>query len=275
LEVYFQRGKKPIRVVLAANKLFYFKQESKISTPPAINPICFEIEEGDTITVSISSSDENSRIYYTIDGSEPSEKSKIYEGAFKINTSTLVKAVSITEKQEKSSVTHVKYQKVAKRMQVQLKYQPNSKYMSRGEKILIDKHLGSKNYSDGKWLGFDGNDFDVTINLREIKVITSIGVNFVSNPNSWIFVPQEVSFYISEDGKEYIQIMNSKVQNPDYENAYMKLNGIKHYKKELKNVKTQFIRIYAKNIGLLPGLKTGRIICWVSPSKNNNSLYMN
>jgi hypothetical protein len=248
LKLYFQQGKEPKRALIKPNMLFHSIPTNKASIPPVIHPVTHEIEKEETLLISITCSSTNAAIYYTLDGSEPSEHSMRYTKPFTIASSTIVKAISQQEGLQKSAITQIRYTEVPKKMVLKLKYPPHPNYSGRGQRMLIDQLLGSVDSFDGKWLGFSGTDLDAIFNLREVKAIHNIKINFLHNQGSWVFAPRKVSFYISHDGKQY-----SKINEEDFSLLINKSEpAIKTIEIPLKNTKAQFIRIYAENIGSLP-----------------------
>ncbi|OQY05632.1 MAG: hypothetical protein B6I20_00910 [Bacteroidetes bacterium 4572_117] len=261
LEVFFQKGEEPKRELLRPDMLFYSNPDDYVSIPPAISPTTPEIEKGKTITVSLLCFDDSAKIYYSLDGREPTEDSELYNKEFIINSSTIVKAISIKNGLNKSAVSHVEYKEIPKRILFELKHPPHPTYSSRGLKTLNDKLLGSTNARDGKWLGFEGHDFDLTVNLQEVKDIHSIKVNFLHDQNSWIFAPKIVGFYISADGKNYQQIMVRKF-NTSVNQSHLD-PVIKSYRKKLENTKAQFVRIIGKSIEFVPVWHAGKGKAWI------------
>lgn len=253
IEIYVQQGDAPLREILQPDKLFYARPEDNRSTAPIIEPAIPEIEVGDLMEISLQPFDSAACVYYTLDGSEPGEKSIPYTKPFGIGRATLVKAVTIKNGFQKSDVAQVHYQTIPKRMLVKLQYPPNSNYSSRGQKTLTDKLTGSRNGRDGRWLGFEGTDFHAVLDLREVKKLQSLKVNFLHDQSAWIFVPCKVYFTISTDGKKYIPVLQEDFDAV----AKTDKSTVKTYEAVLKDKSARFIRIEAKNAGPLPSWHSG------------------
>lgn len=86
---------------------------------------------------------------------------------------------------------------------VTLTDEPSIKYPVAGAGTLINGHLGSRDFHDGQWLGFEGNNMEATIDLGAIKTVQSVTAHFLRNQISWIFLPKEVSVAISTDGRSW------------------------------------------------------------------------
>jgi len=102
-------------------------------------------------------------------------------------------------------------------------------------------------------MGFEGNDFEVTIDLGEIKPVTTMGVDVLQLPATWIFLPQAVEFYVSNDGAAY------KLINTYYpaETDDIRLDGPVMLARSFDNLHTRYIRIKATNMGTCPPTHPG------------------
>lgn len=81
-----------------------------------------------------------------------------------------------------------------------------------GPTALVDGKYGIMNYNFN-WLGFLGEDMDVIIDMDSAQDIHSIHADFFSYPLSWIFVPKEITCYVSNDKASWTEIATQ-----DYEN---------------------------------------------------------
>ena len=130
---------------------------------------------------------------------------------------------------------------------------PNKKYGSGNKSILIDGWAGSYDFNDGNWLGFEGTDFESVIDLGEVKSIKNISASFLENQSSWIFLPQEVKYFISNDDKNFREISSFS------QNIKPNLNmEAKEFNKSFINESCRFIKIAAKNIKICPPWHQGK-----------------
>ena len=84
--------------------------------PPACETPTFSPAAGTFLTaqsVEISSETEGATIYYTVDGSEPTEKSPVYTEAISVNETTTIKAIAVKEEYSNSAVASATYKIVA------------------------------------------------------------------------------------------------------------------------------------------------------------------
>ena len=105
-------------------------------------------------------------IHYTLDGTKPTEQSPVYTRPFTIGASSILRAVSMAGgKLSRELVDTVTVNGVATFCPVTFNSQPNENYAFDGAPTLTDGLVGNGNYRTGRWIGFVGNDCDVTIDL--------------------------------------------------------------------------------------------------------------
>jgi beta-galactosidase len=124
----------------------------------------------------------------------------------------------------------------------------SQRYTAGGNAALIDGILGTADFRDGLWQGFEQNDLVVVIDLGTRTKISSIESDFLNNIDSWIFLPKSVEYEISEDGIEFINV--ALVLNDVPENSPDMI--IKKFFSPCTGVKARYIKVTAKNIGACP-----------------------
>ena len=101
---------------------------------------------------------------------------------------------------------------------------------------------------DKLWQGYQGTDFEATIDLGEVTDIDKISIGFFQASSSWVVFPEYVEFYISENDENYnlVQkiINESSLRNPDWVK--------KDFSASLEKVKAKYVKIFAKNLERLP-----------------------
>jgi alpha-L-fucosidase len=200
----------------------------------------------DNTSFKILSNDKNASIYFTLDGSIPDKNSQKYEDSISINKTTTVTAVAISENGKESIPLSASFHKA--KYKISLNSKNDDKYPGGGKFSLVDGIYGSTNFNDGKWQGYNGNDLDAVIDLGKIKDIKNISASFLSDENSFIFLPSSVEYSISKDGKNYKQIGTLK-NNISEKNAAAFIHS---FDMKISNTSARFIHIIAKNIGVCP-----------------------
>ena len=216
-----------------------------------IMPVPF-IEKGartfvDTTMISLGSIIGGSEIYYTTNGSEPSEKSIKYEIPFVINETTTLKAIAIKEGMPTSRIIKSEFYKIPVGRKITLNTTFANQYSAGGELALIDFIRGPLNFRTGAWQGYEGVDLHAVIDLGSIQIINKLEIGFLQDVGAWIFFPVQVDFAISSDGKNYQEIASIKNDVSEKDTKVQ----IKNFTSILAT-KARYIKVIAKNKGTCP-----------------------
>lgn len=83
----------------------------------------------------------------------------------------------------------------------------NTAYAAGGEAALTDGLRGGWTYSDGRWQGFiSSRRMDVTVDLGKVRRISSIETDFMQVCGPEVFLPAEVVFSVSDDGRNFTEV---------------------------------------------------------------------
>ncbi len=203
--------------------------------------------------VDLTAKGQGSQIYYTLDGTIPGAASKKYTSPFTISNNSTLKAVAISENNVSQIITRT-YTFIQGVKSAVLTTQPAGKYPGLGVSGLFDGLIGSSNHTNRQWMGFEGNDFEVTADLGEIKTIKTLGVDVLQLPDSWIFLPEKVEFYASDDGVSF-RLLNNTIYPAETDD--IRLDGPVMLARNFDNLSTRYIRIKATNIGTCPATHPG------------------
>ena len=198
------------------------------------------------IMVRLTSTHKGSEIFYTLDGSEPGMQSTPFKGNFKLSESAVVRAaaykggkrVGYLEKPYKVHLATGRY--------VEYKHKYSPKYNAGYNDGLVDGILGTADFKDGKWQGFEGDNLDVTIHLKEVSSVKRVTLRFLVEQASWIFMPADVKVSWSEDGVEYHLLEHRSFEDRQSE------DGIQELVFETGGLGAKYFKIRAKNIGVCP-----------------------
>lgn len=78
-------------------------------------------------------------------------------------------------------------------------------YTAGGDTALVDGLRGGWTYGDKRWQGFLNTDMDITVDLGEMKEISSIAAEFMQLSGPYVWLPREVIISISEDGNTFTE----------------------------------------------------------------------
>ncbi len=136
---------------------------------------------------------------------------------------------------------------------------PDPKYTGGSVDALIDGFSASDNYQFG-WQGWWGKDMVATIDLGGAQRITWIGLSFLRDQQSWIFLPDRVVMETSSNGSDWHPFNTTVLP------AGTKEHGPSPYGVAAgfdPSAKTRYIRITAKNFGDLPAWHGSKGKCWL------------
>lgn len=229
--------------------LIWFDQKginySKGNFTVAIQPI----SRDGKLYVQLSSEIPGASIYYTLDGTEPGIGNIKYEQLVQIQSSTILKAVTVVNDKvmgmKAAEQNFVMHKALGKNV---VYATPVSRYyMADGPNSLTDGVRGTLAVSR-YWHGFPGNDLVATIDLGEETLVQKITLGCLQNYRDWIFLPQSVTYEISIDGKNFINVgmVNNDI-SPDEKNPV-----IKNFTANFSTQNAKYIRVTAKNLGECP-----------------------
>ena len=216
-----------------------------ITTAPVIQSPGFSFREEKIIE--LKSIEGNQKIYYTLDGSEPTVNSFLYEKPFKINSKTTVKAVAFNSEGTMSKVVTANFYKIPEGRTVKIISKYDNQYTGGGDDALIDGIKGGRNWRLGFWQGYLGQDFEAIVDLGKIQFVKNVSGEFLTDVMSWICFPTEVEFSVSDNGIDFKKAGTVNT-GMDIENRKVE---IKNFGIEL-NQSTRYIKVKAKNFGRLP-----------------------
>ncbi len=224
-----------------AMQVNYSKGSWKVDIQPSMKDGKFSIE--------LESEQLDAPIHYTSDGSVPSVDSPVYHDPISIDSTTTLKAgifINGKLKETYSEKEIVLHKAVGKRATLEI--QPSKKYGGKGAISLIDGLKGSDKYNDGYWLGFEGTDMNLEIDLGETMPVNLVSPSFYQNTGAWIFMPEKVQIEILDDDRNSIA---DALLIPE---TTMEAIGtvIEDLPATFQNVEGRYIKVLAKNIGTLP-----------------------
>jgi len=196
----------------------------------------------------ITSSQNDVKIYFTTDGTEPTNQSAKYSKPLIVNDSKTIKAIAYDADGKKSFVTTAIYKKMAHDWVVKLNSPYEHMYDGGGALGLIDGIRGETNWRKGNWQGYQKNDMDVTIDLKIPTTISTVTAGFLQDTRAWIVMPKQMIVQVSSDGVVYKTVSDTNNFLP-----------MKDLNPQVKNVtatfvptKARFVKIKAMQYGKLP-----------------------
>lgn len=164
----------------------------------------------DSMEIALNLNLANVDIHFTLDGSEPTDQSPKYETSFVIKESTPVKAIALKKGWQASDIADqqfifVKYKPVS----TKIDRQPSERYAANGAASLTDLTKGTTRFTDGNWLGWNGEDMTAILDLGTEKEINGVSVSALESTGQWIFFPKGIRVSTSSDGKNFVEVISS------------------------------------------------------------------
>jgi hexosaminidase len=134
---------------------------------------------------------------------------------------------------------------------ITIKKAPTQQYPGQGGAFgLVNGIWSNKGLSHPDWLGWVGDDIEAVIDLGKQEKISQVKMHTLDQNGSWVYLPAYVEVFTSNDGKNY----KSQGKTRDFITdtltmGFMTVN--------LKPLITRFVKVVAKNYGLIPEGKPG------------------
>ncbi|MGS0748559.1 GH92 family glycosyl hydrolase [Halpernia sp. GG3] len=231
------------------------KSEVKNDYPLIITVPIIEAENKsfqDKMKIEITSQNPNDEIYYlellkNHDYSTEKLRYIKYTEPLHIEESVTISAyVEINKKI--SNIVSAQFFKKPNNYSISIKSKFNSQYAAGGADGLIDGIYGDTNWKKGEWQGYQSQDFEAIIDLKETKKINQISADFLQDSRSWILMPTKIDYFVSNNNKDYL-LMKTISSDIDPKN-----NDVitKKYTAEISPIEARYVKIKAYNFGKLP-----------------------
>jgi predicted alpha-1,2-mannosidase len=207
----------------------------------------------DSMKIELGSPVEGSRIYYSLDGSNPDSTSQEYLNPFTIHKSLKLKVISFAKGLPASKIIDTEFIKIDQSQHIKLLSKYSNQYTAGGDQALIDFIEGGDDFRDGTWQGYEAQDFAAIIDLGERKQIHSISTGFLQSISSWIWMPKQVEYFVSDDGKNFksVGVVKNTLAENDYENVK------RNFSLKLNKVYARYVKVQAENYGTIPDWHLG------------------
>jgi len=141
-------------------------------------------------------------IHYTLDGRVPDESAPLYSAPL-----TVTAPATVTFRAYRhgvpSPVVEAPVRKLDPGRKITVLHPPSRQYTAGGDQALIDGLRGGLDFRLGRWQGFSGVELEAELDLGHPVAIHRVSTGFLHDQNSWIFLPHEVSYDVSDDGRSW------------------------------------------------------------------------
>lgn len=199
----------------------------------------------------------STNIYYTLDGSEPdSLKSLLYKEPFTLEKSSTIKAKAFAKGWIGSANSQAVLFKAGRQPnKFNLTYEPNAKYSGNGAVSLFDLIKGDEDFASGKWLGFQENPFEITMEFENQDTLQDISLSILSDEGSHIFLPAKIEAWQKARNGNWVKIYEGTPEQPQQN------MGKRYHLEEIKvnqEIPSENIKIKLSPVASLPSWHPSR-----------------
>lgn len=162
------------------------------------------------------------RLHYTLDGREPTAASPSFGDVLDLYApATVTVAPFRGDVPYQASRTFGLVANLALGKPVSYANPPAAQY-SGGPLQLVNGILGSNNFEDGAWAGWQDHDMDAVIDLQQPTVLHAIDVRFLQLAEASIVLPASVTFEVSNDDKAWTTLQTLPIAvDPDNDRTFI------------------------------------------------------
>ena len=197
---------------------------------------------------------DNSPVYYTLDGSEPTVKSQLYKAPIEIKEACTIKAKGIGERGETRVFSEEISFSKATAKPIKLLQPIHRNYTFKGDITLVDGLKGNPNYRTGRWLGFCGTDLEAVIDLKNEEEISYVKFNTSVDMGDWVFDVLGITVSVSNDGENFTDVFDQAYPDLTAQDE----NKIYEHKVEFEPVKARYVKIKALSDRDMPDWHGGK-----------------
>lgn len=186
----------------------------------------------------------NADIRYAL-GDTPIEKGEKYTNPIAIKATTTYKATVFSANATNTITSgQITFHKAIGKP---VSYSPlyHKSYQGQGKGTLTNVIRGTKNFHDGQWLGWLGDDVTLTLDLGETTEVSEVRIGAMDAQSSGIYFPERLTVALSADGKNYREVAAQEEPctikgKPSLKDFVLKFDpqSTRYLKIQLKNVKT-------------------------------------
>ena len=192
----------------------------------------------------------NRPIRFTLDGRKPTLTDHLYKDSIVLRESADLRAQVISDA-DSSDVCSLRVD-VNKATFCPLTFNtsPWKNHTYGGAPLLVNGLHGSTDFADGAWVGFGGNNVDLTIDLRQQKTISTVGVTSCIAVSSAVMDFVGFRVLVSDDGEKFTQVYASDIPELGEEDA--NLNATRRHEMKFSPVRARYLRLVGLNNPRLP-----------------------
>tara|TARA_R110002033_G_scaffold58464_5_gene108259 strand:- start:249456 stop:251780 length:2325 start_codon:yes stop_codon:yes gene_type:complete len=123
----------------------------------------------------------------------------------------------------------------------------NENYKGDGPTSIVNAIRGTKNFHDGQWQAWLGDNMEVVIDLEVSQSVQQVILGSLENQGAGIYFPTVVTVFVSEDGTNYKEAGKVKRAFATNSNA-----DLMDFIVDLKKTKARYVKVIASNLKIAP-----------------------
>ena len=190
-------------------------------------------------------------IYYTTDGSEPTKNSNVYKEPLKLTQNTNLKAKVFGKEGESEFNQEFFFNKATVRP-IEFLSKPTQNYAYNGAITLVDGRKGGTNSRSSEWLGFSEAPCETLITLKDNTLVKEVSFNAFIETGDWIYPPTNFEVWGSKDGKNYELIGKASYDMPKEH-----FKEIKTYSLSFPEKEVTYLKVKINEVNKIPAFHEG------------------
>lgn len=167
-------------------------------------------------------------------------------------TITVSSTIHVDWSEEFSPVT-AEFKKMDGSRTITLASKYANQYAAGGDRALVDGLRGGSDFRTGEWQGYEGQDVLATIDLGAVKKVTRAGLSVLQDQRSWIWLPAEVQFAFSANGRNWSTVTATHDVPRDVPEAV-----VRELMSPPITKKARYVKVIARNAGPCPDWHPGK-----------------
>lgn len=157
------------------------------------------------------------QIRYSLDGSDPLRGEIARDNKLLIRENTRMRMVQVLPAGQgkayafASDESLAEFNRIPRRIQLRWSPAPKAEYQAGGPLTLVDGLMGDAAWRKGRWVGWEGKDVDLVLDLGSQQDVKAVYGSFVQDSKPWILFPKAMEVYGSTDGKNYELLFKQEV----------------------------------------------------------------
>jgi hexosaminidase len=194
-------------------------------------------------------------VRYTTDGGAPSSSSPLYADTSRLTGARTLRAQAFFRGAPLGDGLAFTVQAhLARGRPVVLTTAPSPRYPGTGPRTLTDGALGTLDFHDGLWQGWQGPDLEAVIDLGSAQPIAAVEGSFQQTMRSWILLPRDFTVWLSDDGATWrLAGTATHDQAPERADAFLQRLAVA----VPAGTAARWVKVRARGFGTLPSWHPG------------------